>query len=110
MPHTFNGHQNQSKPDWKFCLCFEFPLSGIVLSLTLVCNMGISMPFSLSLQINHFLKEGFVKAKKGGSGYLKVKVEDGDYIELPCDANRQYVYWTENAVSCALCTSNHWWY
>lgn len=50
------------------------------------------MPFSLSLQVNHFLKEGFVKAKKGGSGYLKVKVEDGDYIELPRDANRQYVY------------------
>lgn len=52
----------------------------------------VGLPFSLALQINHFLKEGFVKAKKGGSGYLKVKVEDGDYIELPRDANRQYVY------------------
>lgn len=70
----------------------SIPLSGIVPSLMLVCNMGTSLPFSLALQINHFLKEGFVKAKKGGSGYLKVKVEDGDYIELPRDANRQYVY------------------
>lgn len=67
----------------------SFPVLFMVM---LVFIVAIYFGYHNRNKINHFLKEGFVKAKKGGSGYLKVKVEDGDYIELPRDANRQYVY------------------
>ncbi|XP_058940748.2 salivary glue protein Sgs-3-like [Pocillopora verrucosa] len=67
----------------------SFPVLFMVM---LVFIVAVYFGYHNRNKINHFLKEGFVKAKKGGSGYLKVKVEDGDYIELPRDANRQYVY------------------
>lgn len=36
------------------------------------------------------MKEGYGKAKQTGTAYVKVKLEDD--IELPREANRQYVY------------------
>lgn len=41
-------------------------------------------------QIHRFIKESYGRAKQTGTAYVKVKLEDD--IELPREANRQYIY------------------
>lgn len=64
----------------------------VLFMVVLVFVVAVYVGYHNRYKINRFLKEGIVGAKERGSGYLKVKVEDLDDIELPRDANRQYVY------------------
>jgi len=62
----------------------------VIFMLMLVVVVAGYFAYHNRTKIHRFIKEGFGKAKQTGSAYVKVKLEDD--IELPREANRQYVY------------------
>jgi len=65
----------------------NFPVTFM---LTLAVVVAGYFAYHNRTKIHRFIKEGFGRAKQTGSAYVKVKLEDD--IELPREANRQYVY------------------
>ncbi|KAJ7379012.1 hypothetical protein OS493_018806 [Desmophyllum pertusum] len=63
----------------------------VIFMVILVAVIGVYFAYHNRSKIHRFIKEGYSKAaKQSGTGYVKVKVDDD--IELPREANRQYVY------------------